>query len=296
MYTIKRQNVVSEADYCSITDLTDFLYKNHQRTQHFKIDPSRYTTLCGIRGAFFAIPAFSFKGMNGEVPSRYVDVYITENFDPLDIIASSLSTSSADTLLNCAWQFRIEAFQDGEVLELSAPMKLSFPVLDSKSYANHSIYSGSHSTIQVLNSDRDFDWKLRSDIVHYSTAIGDKEYVYFSIDSLGWTALASTPVYKGRKEMISVRLDQKMKSFTDLKAYLLYPDIGGVSYLHANNYGLIALNVPEFVPANVLIIGYKEGQFWLGKALRQSREKFIQLALTPIPEEKIWEEIAALSN
>ncbi len=91
------------------------------RTQFFKINPARDTTIFGLRGGLFSIEKGSFEGTNP------VEIEIKEAYSPSEIVYAGLTTESDGRLLESGGMVYFNAMQNGKQTKLLKSVGISIP-------------------------------------------------------------------------------------------------------------------------------------------------------------------------
>jgi hypothetical protein len=266
------------------------------RVQHFKVNPAKHLVLYGKSGMQLNIPAFAMRTLAGKKVYDTVDLYLIENMDPVDMIASNRSTSSNGHLIECTCQFLVKANVKNRPLQLASAIEISYPApRESRHPLTHSFFSGSKSSIRSIDGTYHFSWQGHSASSIKLLKREGNTFLHFTIRQFNWYALARMVSAKDSRKMLNVQLTSRPDRYAELKAFLVFPEVNGVFYLHQGMYGFTAWGVPNHLQAIAIVLARAGQEFFIGSKKRgSSREKWLNVDLHPADTEKLEGQIRHL--
>lgn len=113
-------------EYSTLTDIDDLLSRISQaKKEVFTIDPTTNTRIIGEQGTSVWIPANSLTLPDGTLPSGTIQVELEESYDIFDMITEGLMTHSGNQVLETGGMISVQAYADGQALELSGDQELT---------------------------------------------------------------------------------------------------------------------------------------------------------------------------
>lgn len=286
MPTMNKTLIGQVADYYSITNtkLEACLIQNHSGIQHFKVNPAKHEVRYGKSGMQLNIPAFAIRTSAGQKVNGLVDLYLIENVDPVDMITSYRSTSSNGHLIECTCQFLLTASLDNKTLQLASAIEVSYPSpRESRHPLTHSFFSGSKSSIRSIDGTYHFSWQGHPASSIRLVKKQGHSFLNFKINQFNWYALARMVPVKDSRHMLNIKLASSLDRYTEIKAFLVFPEVRGIFYLHQGMYGFTALGVPNHLQAIAIVLARTGQQFFIGGKKRgRSKEKWLHVDLYPV--------------
>ncbi len=261
----------------------EFIYPDDAHTQYFAMAASSPATLLTQSGMQFHIPAGAFKGAHGDL-----QVAIKELCTSSEVLCFGRPTTANGALLETAVQFQIQAFQEGQLLELVQPLQVRIPVsgLGEKSQRLLA-FSGDAAAIRPLSGQQIFDWKYTSGLM---AVAGGAPYRQFSIDRCGWWACQKAHPSKARRTMLSARMTGNAAAFGNLEALLLFKDSPAMVRMYPGVHGFAALNVPEGLQVAALVFGMFGDELFAGRsAWENSSGRILNVPVNSLKKEAFRE-------
>ena len=296
MLTMNKTLIGQVAGYYSVTKLEECLISNHSGIQHFKINPAKHVVLYGKSGVQLNIPAFAIRTLTGKKVYDLVDLYLIENVDPVDMITSNRSTSSNGHLIECTYQFFLKASLEKRPLQLVNAIEISYPAPQEQRHPlTHSFFSGSKSSIRSIDGTYHFSWQDQPASAIKLVKKEGHSFLNFKIKQFNWFALARMVTVKDSRQMLNIKLTSNMDRYTETKAFLVFPEVKGIFYLHQGMYGFTALGVPSHLQAVAIVLARTGQQFFIGgKKRTSSKERWLNVDLHAINPENLEGQIRNL--
>lgn len=111
-------------------------------TQSFSIDATSFQTITASGGTRIQIPGNAFEDQNGNTVQGMVDLEVLEVLTKADMILTNMPTTSGEQLLISGGELQIEAFQNGEELNLAPNMALNISVPIEQEDPNMALFIG----------------------------------------------------------------------------------------------------------------------------------------------------------
>lgn len=122
--------------------------------QKYTIDTDQDQLIEGQKGGRFLLPASSFVNAAGEDVTGLVDIELTECYSLGDMISMGLTTTAQDRILESGGMLQINAYQNGEKLQLKSGSAIASAVPTTEFRQDMSLFYG-----QAHGEDNpDIDW------------------------------------------------------------------------------------------------------------------------------------------
>ena len=267
--------------------LADFISINGVKAQTFTVDPSRQTTIIGQKGTRFTFFPYSLVDTQGTIIKQTVELQLKEVFSKEDMILSDKVTTSEDRLLESSGQFWLQAMLDGAPLQLKTAVVVELPVRKNlKNPLGMKLFQGSMAVTRTFGGSTAFDWKLLSKKPIPINKVAKRKFYKFLINTFNWYNCDCFFAKRTAKTMVSIRVQQGMKQFDELSAYLVFREANAVSRMYAHGNRFTSFNIPSRKRATVLLLGLKNGQFYsCAKELEHTGNQVLSLAPEPCTEQ-----------
>lgn len=272
---------------CPYRRFSEFFAKHGVQDQVFHINPARLTTLIGAKGTRLTFHPFSFINPLGRVVDDEVEIRLKEVFSKKELILSGRVTTSEDRLLESGGQVQIQAFQNGQALQLLRAANVEIPVRPNlRNALAMRLFRGSLSTVMGVNASSTFDWQMVSDRPIKVRRISGKKYFSFEIEQFNWFDCDQFIAKRASKSMVSVQyICPYVDQLEDKQALLVFQDADAVAHMYNRQNRFTSFNVPSKMPVDVLVMGLHNGLLYLGKStIKKTTNRIIRVALKPIEE------------
>lgn len=243
----------------------EVLYRDNPHIQRFSMDAETPDFFVAEGGLQLHIPAnaFSHWGRKNRVHGE-VTIALKVFYSQVDMLLFGRPTTSDGRLLEAAVQLHISATQDGELLDLLLPIKVSLPsAILQEQVKSMRLFSGGISSIRSINGQEVFDWKYASSLLFQNA--GDA-FCHFQIDRCGWWACQKLHRSKARKTMMSARIMESPLPSRLLSGFILFRDMQTIVPMYPGVQGFGALNIPEGLCASIFIFGHCDHEIYVGQS------------------------------
>ncbi len=279
--------------------LEEFLQKHGPRPQVFSVYAAQENTIVGRAGTRLSFPAHALRHPNGQAVEGEIELHLTEVFGPAAMMLSNRSSTSEDRLLESSGQIQIYAYQNGSPLVLEEALQVELPVPeDLRNPLGMRLFEARHATVQAFPERKRFDWRLtETPMVHIRKLNGRKYYVFQihrfnSYECAGWL-----PVRRKTRVMVSVRPIIGTDKMDGELAFLSFPGLNTVVRMYRGGSAFTAFNIPAGLTAEVLILGIRGGQLYLGRnRFNQAKDKVANVYLRPCAEVDILEVLQTIGT
>ncbi len=159
-------DIANEAEVMMIEEvesgISELFSRYVQRSQIFKIDPSKSQTIVGSYGTQVTFPAKSLH-YKGKYPKKSIQIIMREIYNYSDMVKANLTTSTTNgELLETGGMIHLEAFYKGKKLELNTkkPITIKFPSRKGK--------KGMQTFSGVKNTREEIEWHLEPQTKMYA--------------------------------------------------------------------------------------------------------------------------------
>ena len=284
MLTARQQLSVRSLHSCLIASIEDQLLPLHPGYQHAKVYPGKKHELKLASGARISIPANSIRGLAGELLQQEVDFFIIENNKLEEMILSNRPAASNGDLMDCYWQLEIRASSHSMPLQLVKPIEIDVPLSEPPGKVHpFKLFTASKSSMRVWGAKLQFDWKSCPQIPFFQTREKDQHYLNFRLPSFDWYALGRVVTPKTQRSMLTIKVKGQKMPLEQMNAFLVYPDLNAISYLHRNGTDFRAIGVPSRQKLMAIVIAKQKGQLYFGTRFRQNdKEKILDVNLVSV--------------
>jgi len=276
--------------------LEEFLRNKGPKPQLFRLNPERLSTVVGQQGTRLTFLPDSLSDYGGQSPKGTVDVYLTEIFQPAEMVLANRSSISEDRVLETGGQFLLSAQQGSRPLELRQPLEVALPF--GKHLRNPlglRLFEGSVPTVRALSAQPGFDWRMLEKSKVKLHNINGRAYHTFSIPSFNWYSCSHFLPPRSNKVMLSVHPVAVVERFDHQLAFLSFKGTKAVVRMYWGGNHFAALNIPARASAEVVVLAIKDGQLFLGRScFQRAAEKVVKVYLNPCAEADIIEALQQL--
>lgn len=215
-----------EDPYVNIIETADVLESINKlapQAQKFTENADHEIVINTSHGLTFRFPQGSFKDGAGNTITGNVDVSITEYMSNEDMLASGVTTTSGDKILQSGGMFKVDVTKNGSDVQLASVYTVNIP--SASQDPNMRIFKGQE--ISGANGERIVDW-VEDDKSWISTDSFNREGYDLNLNFLSWCNLDK---YYDADDGAQVRL-KLPDGFTSRNtvAYMIF-DENSVTYL-----------------------------------------------------------------
>lgn len=260
--------------------LEAFLASKGPQKQYFRIDPTRENLITGNRGTRLHIPPFALVSSTAQYAKGPVDIELVELFQASEMILANRPSTSEDRLLEMGGQLAVFAHQQGGLLTLDRPLEVELPVCSqTHNPLAMQLFEHSKPTMRAFSAQTNFDWRLVRGAKVGLQRLNGVKYHVFSIDAFNWYHCSHFLPSKKRKVMVSV-YPVGVRALDEQLAFLAFRDINTVARMYWSGSHFSALNIPAHSSAEVIVLGLKQGQLFLGRnRFRKAKQKTLNVHL-----------------
>lgn len=163
------KNVVGE---WSSSEKADVFKDVQAPVQVFNVNSSQEIFIITDREALFTFPANGFETKRGQEVSGTITLEITEMYTKGEIILYGIHTMSGGQILESGGEFRVQAFKDGEPLQMKDGVYYNVKKPDQDPQSGMELFFGSEDETDWVLADPDFNGVPISEWLIDSTSIG----------------------------------------------------------------------------------------------------------------------------
>lgn len=262
--------------------LEAFLASKGPNKQHFRINPVRENVIIGNRGTRVTIPAYALISASGQYVNGPAEIELTELFQPTEMILANRPSTSEDRLLELGGQVDVFARQTRVPLHLQRPIQVQLPIWGQPhNPLAMRLFERSTPTMRACSTQVAFDWRLVKGGDVGLERIKAVKYYTFSIPAFNGYHCSSFLHPKKQKVMVSV-YPVGRSAFDDQLAFLAFRNRNTVARMHWSGSHFTAFNIPASSSAEVIVLGLKHGQFFMGRnRFRKAKDKTLNVHLRP---------------
>jgi len=260
--------------------LEAFLASKGPQKQYFRIDPTRENLITGNRGTRLHIPPFALVSSTAQYAKGPVDIELVELFQASEMILANRPSTSEDRLLELGGQFALFAYEQGKPLTLARPVWVEMPVWGQPhNPLAMRLFEHSRPTMRTFSAQTNFDWRLLKGAKVSLQRYAGVKYHAFSVDAFNWYHCSYFLPSKKRKVMISV-YPVGVRALDEQLAFLAFQNMNAVARMHWSGSHFSAFNIPAQSSAEVVVLGLKQGQLFLGRnRFRKAKQKTLNVHL-----------------
>lgn len=269
-------------------NLHEFFEQNGVRPQIFNLDAHKEQSIHGRLGTRFHIPAFAFKNEKGQTVKGKVQLFIKEVFTKSEMVLANKFSTTEDRLMNSNGQIFISTKLDDQELILDRAIQIELPVQRKLNNTTAiKLFSESEATARSVNLEHAFDWKAQTKkSLNIIKDVAEK-FFSFSIDHLGWYSCNNMLEKKGRS-MFSIKYTSTYGALDQKVAFLVLKDWNTVVRMYPKGQGFTSFNIPKNISAEIIILGIKQEQLFMGNLTIPNISNSIYLVqIEPVNEEKV---------
>lgn len=269
-------------------NLDEFFELNGVRPQIFNFYTHKEQFIHGRLGTRFHIPAFAFKNEKGQTIKGEVQLFIKEVFSKSEMILANKFSTTEDRLMNSNGQIFISAKLEDQLLVLDRAIQIELPLQRKLNNATVvRLFSESEATTRAFNLEHAFDWKPQNN--KSISVISDiaERFFSFSIHHLGWFSCNNMLEKKGRS-MLSIKYSSNYGVLDHKAAFLVLKDWNTVVRMYPKGQGFTSFNIPKDIAAEIIILGIKQEQLFMGNLAVPNISNSIYLVpIEAVNEEKV---------
>lgn len=272
----------SSSAYVNIRDFIKPFQQERLNYAFFAEKGGSFTSANGIR---YTIPARAFTTRWGRVIKDKITLEILEVRNKRNLFFLGKSSLSNNQLLDVDLAIDLhipEQIGKGIYQQLPIHCEVQFP--KQQKLTAFQLFEEHISKTKSIFSDEEIDWSPSP----YSTLIerhSAGKTLSFNIRQMGSVLLAKQlPKHRKQKQptMFSVEVNQDMETMDDLKAFLVFHETNSIVQLRAHRNRFSAFHLPKGARATLLVIGLKNGRFFLFKSFIEKINS--ELKRAPIKE------------
>ncbi len=242
----------------------------------FQKDRSSYTFLAEQGGVFtsdngicYTIPPSAFTTRWGRALKDEITLQILEVRSKRNLFFLGKSSLSNNQLLDVDLAINLHIpEQIGKGIFQQLPIRCEVQVPKQQRVASLQLFEENISKTKSIFSEEEVDWSPSPYSVLIEKSFNEKT-LNFSIRQMG-TVLLAKHRNQNRKlknlAMFSVEVSPAMSEMEDLQAFLVFHESNSIVALRAHRNRFSAFHLPQGAKATLLVVGLKDGQFFLFKS------------------------------
>ncbi|NBC06537.1 MAG: hypothetical protein GVY26_05025 [Bacteroidetes bacterium] len=260
--------------------LEAFLASKGPQKQYFRVDPTRENLITGSRGTRLHIPPYALVSTTAQYAKGPVDIELVELFQPSEMILANRPSTSEDRLLEMGGQLAVFAYQQGKPLTLGRPLWVELPIWSqAHNPLAMQLFEHSKPTMRAFSAQTNSDWQPIKGVKVGLQRLNGVKYHVFSIDTLNWYHCSHFLPSKKRKVMVSV-YPVGVRALDEQLAFLAFRNRNTVARMYWSGSHFSAFNIPAQSSAEVIVLGLKQGQLFLGRnRFRKAKQKTLNVHL-----------------
>ena len=275
--------------------LETFLAYRGPRKQYFQVDPTRENLVIGKRGTRLHVPPYALVDATGQYVKGLVELELVELLRASEMILANQPSTSEDRLLELGGQFSLFAKQRGKLLSLNQPIQVELPVRgQAYNPLAMQLFERSRPTMRALSTQTGFDWRQAEGAAVDLRRVSGVKCHTFAIEAFNWYLCSYFLPSPKRKVMVSV-YPVGVKALEEQLAFLALRDINAVARMYWSGAHFSALNIPANCSAEVIVLGAKQGQLFLGRnRFRKAKQKTLNVHLRQCSQRNIMDALQDL--